>query len=400
MQPASKDIWEKKYALKDLNGNFIDNDMDETNQRLAKALSANEVDKEKYEEEFLKALENGATPAGRIVSNAGAEKYKPSTSLINCTVSSTISDSMESILENVKRSGLTLKAGCGIGYEFSSLRPSGALVDGVGATTSGPLTFMDIYDKMCFTISSAGGRRGAQMATFDISHPDTLEFIKAKREDGRFRQFNLSLLITKDFIEAVKKDEDWNFIYPVHKKEYNENNAYVWKTPNYEVNKKEVVLNENGMVAHKIFNTIKATEVWDIIMKSTYDFAEPGFILIDKVNELNNNWYCENVRTTNPCLSGSTIIDTPTGQISLLELVNNYKETGTGEVLSYNIETKNIEVNSISFGDMTRENADVIEIVLDDGKSLTLTPDHKVYTSNRGYVPAKDLSVDDDIIVN
>jgi len=302
LQPASDDIWDKKYRLKDKDETIIDTDVQATNRRVAKALAEKESkNKEEWSEKFFNTLENGAIPAGRIISNAGASKYKPSTSLINCTVSSTVEDSMEGILESVKRAGLTLKAGCGIGYEFSTLRPSGATVEGVGAYTSGPLSFMDIYDKMCFTISSAGGRRGAQMATFDISHPDAIAFIKAKREDGRLRQFNMSLLITKEFVEAVKSDGDWNFIFPVHKKEYNENDAYVWKYPNYDISEGEAEFNDKGQVAHKIYHTMKAKEVWDVIMESTYDFAEPGFILIDKVNEMNNNWFCENIRATNPC---------------------------------------------------------------------------------------------------
>jgi ribonucleoside-diphosphate reductase alpha chain len=142
------------------------------------------------------ALRKGAIPAGRITSNAGAWEHKPATSTINCTVSGLIRDSMDDILAKVHEAGLTLKAGCGIGYEFSTLRPRGAYVSGAGAYTSGPLSFMDIYDKMCFTVSSAGGRRGAQMGTFDVGHPDVMEYIRVKRENGRLRQFNLSLLIT------------------------------------------------------------------------------------------------------------------------------------------------------------------------------------------------------------
>src|SRR5690554_7844992 len=152
-------------------------------------------------------MKNYAIPSGRITSNAGAEAHKPATSTINCTVSGSIHDSMNDILEKNHDAGHTLKAGCGIGDEFSTLRPRGAYVAGAGATTSGPLSCMDIFDKMCFTVSSAGGRRGAQMATFDVSHPDVLEFIRAKREDGRLRQFNLSLLITDEFINAVVNDD-------------------------------------------------------------------------------------------------------------------------------------------------------------------------------------------------
>jgi len=201
LQAASQDIWDTKYRLKDKHGKPVDADLKATWERVARALSkVEEADKQDFwYERFVWALEHGAIPAGRIMSNAGAEAYKPATSTINCTVSGIVPDSMDGILSMVKEAGLTLKAGCGIGYEFSTLRPKGAYVTGAGAYTSGPLSFMDIYDKMCFTVSSAGGRRGAQMGTFDISHPDVIDFIKAKREDGRLRQFNLSCLITKDF---------------------------------------------------------------------------------------------------------------------------------------------------------------------------------------------------------
>ena len=170
--------------------------------------------REQWYESFLWALRHGAIPAGRVTSNAGALEHKPATSTINCTVSGTIRDSMDDILNKVHEAGLTLKAGCGIGYEFSTLRPRGAYVSGAGAYTSGPLSFMDIYDKMCFTVSSAGGRRGAQMGTFDIGHPDVLEFIRAKRENGRLRQFNLSLLVTDEFMKAVKSDGEWKLAFP------------------------------------------------------------------------------------------------------------------------------------------------------------------------------------------
>ena len=170
-------------------------------------------------EQFLWALRKGTIPAGRIISNAGAQEHKPATSTINCTVSGTIQDSMDDILAKVHEAGLTLKAGCGIGYEFSTMRPRGAYVSGAGAYTSGPLSFMDIYDKMCFTVSSAGGRRGAQMGTFDIGHPDAMDFIRAKREAGRLRQFNLSLLVTDEFMQAVKANTDWTLAFPISTRE-------------------------------------------------------------------------------------------------------------------------------------------------------------------------------------
>jgi len=221
LQSTSVDIWDKKYRLKTKDSEPVDDSIEDTYERVARALV--EVEKEPKREywykRFVWALKQGAIPAGRITSNAGAQAHKPATSTINCTVSGTISDSMDDILSKVHEAGLTLKAGCGIGYDFSTLRPRGAYVSGAGAYTSGPLSFMDIFDKMCFTVSSAGGRRGAQMGTFDVRHPDVLEFIKAKREDGRLRQFNLSLLITEDFIQAVKADEPWQLAFPIRQKE-------------------------------------------------------------------------------------------------------------------------------------------------------------------------------------
>jgi len=307
-QDASMDIWDTKYRLKTKDGVAIDGTIDETYQRVARAIAEVEKGKTKQEQcykDFLWALRQGAIPAGRIVSNAGALEHKPSTSTINCTVSGTIADSMDDILGKVHEAGLTLKAGCGIGYEFSTLRPKNAYVSGAGAYTSGPLSFMDIYDKMCFTVSSAGGRRGAQMATFDVGHPDVVEFIRAKREDGRLRQFNLSLLITAEFVEAVKNDKPWSLSFPVTEKEVKLDNLdladskqIIWRDLPYI---EGYILNDDGRVACKISKTMPARRLWDIIMSSTYDYAEPGFILIDKVNEMNNNWFCEKIRATNPC---------------------------------------------------------------------------------------------------
>ena len=307
LQPASQDIWETKYRLKAKDGTPVDDTIDSTYQRVARALADVEATpelRERWHKDFLWALRHGAIPAGRITSNAGAQQHKPATSTINCTVSGTVQDSMNNILEKVHEAGLTLKAGCGIGYEFSTLRPKGAYVSGAGAYTSGPLSFMDIYDKMCFTVSSAGGRRGAQMATFDVGHPDVMDFIRAKREAGRLRQFNLSLLITTGFMDAVRNRDDWPLAFPINRKELDDGidlhdpQQIVWREWPY---KGDYVANNAGLVACRIYKTVPAQRLWDMIMSSTYDFAEPGFILIDKVNEMNNNWFCENIRATNPC---------------------------------------------------------------------------------------------------
>ena len=274
LQPASQDIWDKKYRLKTKQGEPLDADIDGTYQRVARALADAEATDDKrayWYERFLWALRRGAIPAGRITSNAGAQEHKPATSTINCTVSGTITDSMDGILEKVHEAGLTLKAGCGIGYEFSTLRPRGAFVAGAGAYTSGPMSFMDIYDKMCFTVSSAGGRRGAQMGTFDVSHPDVKDFVRAKREDGRLRQFNLSLLITDGFMQAVADDADWPLVFPVSAKEQDDVDLadpaqVVWRDwPTHT----GYIVRDDGLVACKIYGHARARRPKVVVVPSS-----------------------------------------------------------------------------------------------------------------------------------
>ena len=374
MQEASMDIWDKKYRLKSKDGRIIDQDIDATCQRVAKALSEVEAPEQQdfWYEQFLWALRHGAIPAGRIVSNAGAQEHKPATSTINCTVSGTIEDSMDNILEKVHEAGLTLKAGCGIGYEFSTLRTRGAYVSGAGAYTSGPLSFMDIYDKMCFTVSSAGGRRGAQMATFDVGHPDVMDFIRAKREDGRLRQFNLSLLITEEFMQAVRKDQDWKLAFPLQEKEVEQEkidltdkNQVIWRewptTRGY-------VTNEDGLVACKVYRTIRAKRLWDMIMTSTYDFAEPGFILIDKVNEMNNNWFCENIRATNPCVTADTWVHTTEGPRQVRDLIG----------VPFGARIDGASHASGPEGFFRTATKPVVKLMTTEGHQLRLTADHRV----------------------
>lgn len=325
LQTGAAFIWDRKYRLKDPLGNPVDADIDASFERIAWALA--EVEKndwEKHYRNFLWALNHGAIPAGRIIANAGAEKYKPSTSTINCVVSATIRDSMYDILEKNRDAGLTLKKGSGIGYEFSTIRPKGAFVRGAGAATSGPLSFMDIYDKTCSTIASAGNRRGAQMATFDIRHPDIETFIQAKREDGRLRNFNLSCLINDEFIQAVKKDKDWQLSFPAFAHEVaDESVEIVYRDWPYQED--YFHCDEQGRVACKVYKTVRAKHLWDMIMRSNYDFAEPGFILIDRVNRMNNNWFCEDIRASNPCgeqflpPNGSCLL----GSVDLTKFVRN-----------------------------------------------------------------------------
>lgn len=307
-QPVSRFVWDEKYHLKNFQGESVDGNMRGMYERVARELSQLESEELRQEcyEAFLWAFENGAIAGGRIMANAGAGAYKPVTSTINCTLSGTIPDSLRGIMNRQIDASITLQAGCGIGYEFSTLRPKGAFVAGAGATTSGPLSFMDGYDSYCFTISSAGGRRGAQMATFDCQHPDIIDFIKAKRMKGRFRHFNLSVLIVDAFVEAVKNDEDWYLVFPLSKKEMeqtgvdlNDPSQVYWRE--WPLHDNDYLINEENQVACKIYETIKARNLWSMIMSSTYDFSDPGFILIDRVNQMNNNWWCENIRATNPC---------------------------------------------------------------------------------------------------
>ena len=379
VQPASLDIWDKKYRLKAKDGTVIDRSVDETYQRVARALADAEAPdlREHWYERFLWALRRGAIPAGRITSNAGALEHKPATSTINCTVSGTVEDSMDDILQKVHEAGLTLKAGCGIGYEFSTLRPRGAYVTGAGSYTSGPLSFMDIYDKMCFTVSSAGGRRGAQMATFDVGHPDVVDFIRAKREDGRLRQFNLSLLVTREFIEAVKAGSDWQLAFPVASHEaaadgidVHSADNIIWREwPTH----RGYIVNDQGLVACRVYKTIKARRLWDLIMTSTYDYAEPGFILIDQYNDLNNNWFCENIRATNPCVTADTWVQTAAGPRQVADLI------GTPFLARVNGQDHSTGAE----GFFKTADKPVVRLQTTEGYGLSLTADHRVLRVSR-----------------
>ena len=261
----SREIWNRKYRFQ---GNDIvseDTCYEDTWTRVAKAIATNEKDSKKWEKEFYSILEDFRfLPAGRITANAGTAREE--VTMFNCYVMNTIDDSIEGIFETVKDAALTQKQGGGVGFDFSTIRPENSHIRGCGANSSGPLSFMQVLDATCRTIMSAGQRRGAQMGVMRCDHPDIEKFITAKRENASLQMFNLSVAITDDFIQAVKNDDQWELTF--------EGNVY---------------------------KTIRASHLWDMIMKSTYDFAEPGFILIDKVNEMNNLHYCEEIRATNPC---------------------------------------------------------------------------------------------------
>jgi len=259
----SQQIWDMKYRLKTAGGAPVDKTIEDTWQRVAAALAAGETDPS-WSGRFAGALEDFKfLPAGRIVAGAGTGR---SVTLFNCFVMGTVPDDMAGIFTHLKEAALTMQQGGGIGYDFSTLRPKGAPVKGVGADASGPLTFMDVWDAMCRTIMSAGHRRGAMMATLSCDHPDIEAFIEAKREPGRLRMFNLSVLVTDAFMQAVKEDAPWQLTF--------------------------------GGVSYK---TVRARELWDRIMRATYGFAEPGVIFIDRINKRNNLHYAETIRATNPC---------------------------------------------------------------------------------------------------
>lgn len=290
MQEASALIAQAKYFLPG-------EDLDGLRRRLAKALARPEARPGDWEERFYQTLRY-AWPGGRIMANAGAEALKPDVSTINCTVSRTIQDSMAGIMQAATEAALTLKAGCGIGYDFSTLRPRGAIVAGAGAATSGPLPFMDVFDAVCKTVSSAGGRRGAQMGCLDISHPDIQDFITAKRENGRLRAFNLSCLISDAFIAAVRADAEWPLVFPAFPEEMTQG-PLVWRRwPSQEP---DYTRNDRGETACRVYRSLPARALWDLVMRSTYEYSDPGFILIDQVNRENPLWFCEDIRASNPC---------------------------------------------------------------------------------------------------
>ena len=262
--PIAQQIWDMKYRLKEADGTEIDHTVQDTWRRIAKDLAKVEADPAKWEEKFYDALEGFKfLPAGRITAGAGTGRQ---VTLFNCFVMGTIPDDMGGIFEMLKEAALTMQQGGGIGYDFSTIRPKGALVRGVAADASGPLSFMDVWDAMCRTIMSAGSRRGAMMATLRCDHPDIEDFITAKSDAARLRMFNMSVLITAPFMEAVKEDADWHLVFE-----------------------------------GKTFKTVSARGLWDQIMQATYDYAEPGVIFIDRINNANNLNYCETIAATNPC---------------------------------------------------------------------------------------------------
>ncbi|MEO0670087.1 MAG: adenosylcobalamin-dependent ribonucleoside-diphosphate reductase [Pseudomonadota bacterium] len=262
--PIAEQIWDMKYRFKEADGTALDTTVEDTWRRIARDLASVESDPDTWEQTFYAALEDFKfLPAGRITAGAGTAR---SVTLFNCFVMGTVPDSMGGIFDMLKEAALTMQQGGGIGYDFSTIRPKGAAVSGVAADASGPLSFMDVWDAMCRTIMSAGSRRGAMMATMRCDHPDIEDFITAKSDAARLRMFNVSVLVTDPFMDAVKADGPWDLVF-------------------------------DG----RVYQTVQARDLWNRIMQATYDYAEPGVIFIDRINAANNLNYCETIAATNPC---------------------------------------------------------------------------------------------------
>ncbi|WP_299352410.1 adenosylcobalamin-dependent ribonucleoside-diphosphate reductase [uncultured Shimia sp.] len=286
--PIAESIWDMKYRFKKADGKPIDLTVEDSWRRIARDLAKVEKSPEDWEDKFYAALEDFKyLPAGRITAGAGTAR---NVTLFNCFVMGTIPDSMSGIFDMLKEAALTMQQGGGIGYDFSTIRPRGADVLGVAADASGPLSFMDVWDSMCRTIMSAGSRRGAMMATMRCDHPDIESFITAKSDPARLRMFNMSVLVTDAFMEAVKADGPWELKFK-----------------------------------DKVYHTVDARDLWNKIMQSTYDYAEPGVIFIDRINQMNNLSYVETIAATNPCGEqplppyGACLL----GSINLARLVSN-----------------------------------------------------------------------------
>ena len=329
--PIADRIWDMKYRLTGPDGTAVDKTVDDTWRRVAEALAGNEREPGRWAGRFHEALrDHKFLPAGRILAGAGSGR---DVTLFNCFVMGTVPDDMTGIFENLKEAALTMQRGGGIGYDFSTLRPKGAPVLGVGADASGPLSFMDVWDAMCRTIMSAGSRRGAMMATLRCDHPDIEDFVDAKRDPRRLRNFNLSVLISDPFMAAVQADAPWPLVF-----------------------------------GGRTFRTVRARALWDRIMRATYEVAEPGVIFIDRINRANNLAYCETISATNPCVTADTWVQTGGGARQVRDLIGQPSTLlvdGTGHATT-------------AEGFFPTGLKPVLRVTTTEGHRLRLTPDHLV----------------------
>lgn len=367
--PIAEEIWDMKYRLKEFDGTPVDQTVQDTWLRVAKSLALAEKDyhtvneddgfieydnRAHWEEEFYRALESFKfVPAGRINAGAGTDR---NVTLFNCFVMGTIPDDLGGIFDMLREACLTMQQGGGIGYDFSTIRPSGAEVKGVASEASGPLTFMDVWDAACRTIMSAGVRRGAMMATMRCDHPDIEKFIDAKRDSARLRMFNMSVLVTDEFMRAVKNNDQFELRF-------------------------------NG----KVYKTVSARSLWDKITLSTYAYAEPGVIFIDRINQTNNLNYCETIAATNPCLHPDTLIETVEGRVRIADIKQPVK-------VYTSLSDGSLGVAQATSSWISKKNAKVWKIKTRNGKEIKVTPDHKVLTHEHGWIEAQNLTLGDRIV--
>ena len=333
--PISQEIWDLKYRFKKLDGTPLDATLDDTLWRVARAAAAPEKGgkraRDKWAERFHGAIADfGFLPAGRILAGAGTGR---AVTLFNCFVLGTIEDDLGAIFDGVKDAALTMQQGGGIGHDFSTLRPQGARVASIGADASGPVSFMDVWDAMCRTIMSAGSRRGAMMATLRCDHPDIEAFIDAKSDPRRLRNFNLSVLVTDAFLQAVREDRPWQLVF-----------------------------------GGKTYRTLQARALWERIMQATYDFAEPGVVFIDRVNERNNLNYCEEIRATNPCVTADTWVQTSEGPREVRELTRG----------AFSVRVDGVDHASGDAGFFCTGRKPLVRLETAEGYALRLTADHLV----------------------
>jgi ribonucleoside-diphosphate reductase alpha chain len=357
----SQQVWDMKYRFKGSDGAALDKTIEDSWRRVATALAQPEKEPGVWAERFYRAMEDFKfLPAGRITAGAGTGR---AVTLFNCFVMGTIPDDMGGIFTHLREAALTMQQGGGIGYDFSTLRPRGAPVKGVGADASGPLSFMDVWDAMCRTIMSAGHRRGAMMATLRCDHPDIEAFIEAKREAGRLRMFNLSVLATDGFMRAVREDAPWELKF-----------------------------------AGTTYKVLAARDLWDRIMRSTYAYAEPGVIFIDRINRRNNLYYCETISATNPCITADSWVQTAEGPRQVADLV--------GRPFAALVD--GMAHNSGPEGFFVTGRKPVLRLTTREGFSLRLTADHKLrtvgslgrYRIARGWTAAGELAPGDLVMLH
>ncbi|MCV6592755.1 MAG: ribonucleoside reductase [Silicimonas sp.] len=358
--PIAEQIWDMKYRLKAADGTALEVGVEDSWRRIARALAAQETDPDTWEDTFYTALEDFKfLPAGRILAGAGTAR---SVTLFNCFVMGTIPDSMAGIFEMLKEAALTMQQGGGIGYDFSTIRPKGAVVKGVAADASGPLSFMDVWDAMCRTIMSAGARRGAMMATLRCDHPDIEDFITAKSDPARLRNFNVSVLVTDAFMDAVKAGAPWDLSF-------------------------------DGQV----YKTLPARDLWDAIMAATYEFAEPGVIFIDRINAMNNLAYCETIAATNPCVTAETWVQSADGPRQVADLLGQ----------AHDLVVNGVAHRTTAAGFFSTGVKPVLRLTTRCGRKLRLTGDHPVrrvrertrFRITSDWTAAADLRPGDEIVL-